>query len=396
MNLDFSDDDLAFREEVRRFLAEDYPADIKEKQDRGISLEKEDIVRWQKLLNDKGWAAVNWPKEYGGTGWTPTQKHIFQEEMAEANAPGIIPFGFSMVGPVIYTFGNEEQKKEHLPKILNSDVWWCQGYSEPGAGSDLAGLSTKAVRDGDDYIVNGTKTWTTLAQYADWIFCLVRTDPDAKKQEGISFLLIDMKTPGITVRPIITIEGGHEVNEVHFEDVRVPVSNRIGEENKGWTYAKSLLAHERTGIAGVGWCKQKLHRLKEISRTTQVNGGLLMDDPAFATKIASAEIDLAALEYTVLRTVSAESAGKGPGPESSILKIVGTEVQQLLTELLFEASGYYGVPDLGEPAMGDNDPVGPDFGLNPGRLYLNHRKATIYGGTNEIQKNIIAKAVLGV
>jgi alkylation response protein AidB-like acyl-CoA dehydrogenase len=306
-----------------------------------------------------------------------------------------------MVGPVIYTFGNEAQKKRFLPRILSGDDWWCQGYSEPGSGSDLASLRTKAEKsaDGGHYIVNGMKTWTTLAQHADWIFCLVRTDPNAPKpQMGISFLLIDMTSPGVSVRPIITIDGGHEVNEVFLDNVQVPVENLIGKENEGWTYAKFLLGHERSGIAGVARSKKAIERLKEIARGEYIDGNPLIDDPDFARKIAEVEIELTALEYTELRTLASEQAGKGPGPESSVLKIRGTEIQQRITELVVEAVGYYSYPfPEGQQPEGSNlPPVGPDYAEHVAPVYFNMRKASIYGGSNEIQRNIIAKMILGL
>jgi len=404
MNLDFSPEDLAFREEVRAFIAENYPENLRGKQDEGEELAKEDFLSWHRTLAKKGWVAPAWPAEYGGPGWTSTQRYIWSEELARADAIPILPFGINMVGPVIYTFGTPEQKAEFLPKTLNGDIWWCQGYSEPGAGSDLASLKTKAERitgdDGKDYyLVNGQKTWTTLAQHADWIFCLVRTDPVAKIQEGISFLLIDMKTPGITVRPIITLGGEHEVNEVWLENVKVPVENRIHEENKGWTCAKFLLAHERSGIAGVARSKRGIERIRDMARTELGDDGEpLIRDAMFKRKVAELEIDLTALEYTELRTLAAESAGKGPGPESSLLKIKGTEIQQRVTELALEAAGHYGAPYFrGFPADGDNmHPIGPDHAHRTAPSYFNMRKTSIYGGSNEIQRNIIAKMVLGL
>lgn len=315
------------------------------------------------------------------------------EEMAAADTVPILPFGINMVGPVIYTFGTPEQKARWLPPTLAGDIWWCQGYSEPGAGSDLASLKTRAVRgtdaDGDHYIVNGQKTWTTLAQFADWGFFLVRTDPDAKQQAGISFLLIDMKSPGITVRPIITLDGSHEVNEVWLEDVRVPVENRIFKENEGWTCAKFLLAHERTGIAGVARAKRGLEKLRKVA----ANEGVL-DDPVFEAELADLEIDLLALEYSELRTLARESAGKGPGPESSLLKIKGTEIQQRLTEMTVQALGSYALPDA--RGLGNVGPVGPDYAGRAAPTYFNMRKVSIFGGSNEIQRNIIAKMVLGL
>ena len=399
MNVEFSAEELAFQEEVRQFLSEKLPADIAEKTKKELHYCKEDFVRWQQILAEKGWAAVNWPVEYGGTGWTPTQKYIWSNECAKAGAPGVIPFGMNMVAPVIYSFGNEEQKQRFLPDILNSNVWWCQGYSEPNSGSDLASLKTTAVREGDEYVVNGTKTWTTLGQHADWIFCLVRTGgSDAKNQEAISFLLIDMKTPGIKVSPIYLLDETREVNEIHFDNVRVPVENLIGEEGKGWTYAKVLLTHERTGIAGVAKSKESLAQVKKLASETNHFGRPLMEDPAFAQKVADIEIDLLALEYTDLRTLAAVSTGKAPGPESSILKIKGTEIAQLIDELKMEIAGYYAVPFVKDQfEYGFEGPmVGPGSAANSAPSYFNHRKSTIYGGSNEIQKNIICKAVLGL
>jgi len=397
MDLSFSAADLAFRDEVRAFIAENYPADIKARFDAGVEPLKEDFVRWQKILHAKGWVAPAWPKEYGGTGWTSTQRYIFQEELGAANTPGIIPFGLAMVGPVIYTFATEAQKQRFLPRILSSDDWWCQGYSEPGSGSDLASLKTKAVRQGDKYIVNGSKTWTTMAQFADWIFCLVRTDSTVKQQEGISFLLIDMKSPGITVRPIITMDGGHEVNEVFLDNVEVPVENLIGQEGQGWTYAKFLLGHERSGIAAVSRSKKGIARLRAIAKAETIDGQPLIEDDSFLRKVNELEIDLTALEYTELRTLARESQGKGPGPESSILKIKGTEIQQAITELAVEAAGYYAMPFNRRAMDGANEPtVGPSYAAFVAPSYFNMRKTSIYGGSNEIQKNIIAKMVLGL
>ena len=404
MNLDFSPEDLAFRDEVRAFVAENYPEHLRAKSDEGEELSKEDFLSWHKVLAKKGWVAPSWPKEWGGCGWTSTQKYLFGEEMARADAIPILPFGVAMVAPVIYTFGTQAQKERYLPKIYNGEEWWCQGYSEPGAGSDLASLKTKAERiTGDDgkeyYIVNGQKTWTTLAQHADWGFFLVRTDMNAKIQEGISFLLIDMKTPGITVRPIITVDGGHEVNEVWLENVKVPVENRVFEENKGWTCAKFLLAHERSGIAGVARSKRGVERIRQMAGTELGDDGdSLIKDADFKRKVAELEIDLTALEFTELRVLASESAGKGPGPESSLLKIKGTEIQQRLTELALEAAGHYGAPYFrGFPNDGDNaHPIGPDHAHRTAPNYFNTRKTSIYGGSNEIQRNIIAKMVLGL
>ena len=396
MDMSFTPEEMAFRDEVRTFIADNYPKDLKSKRTRG-EMTKEDILTWHRILYKKGWVVPHWPVEYGGTGWSITQRFIWNEENAHAETQALLPFGLSMVGPVIFNYGNEEQKKRFLPGILSADDWWCQGYSEPGAGSDLASLRTKAVLDGDHYVVNGSKTWTTLAQYADWMFCLVRTNADVKAQEGISFLLIDMKTPGITVRPIITMDGSHEVNEVFLEDVRVPVENRIGEENKGWTYAKFLLGNERSGIAGVARSKKAIERLKSIANAELMDGQPLMKTDEFARKVAELEIDLSALEVTELRTLAAESKGKGPGPEASILKIKGTEIQQRITELAVEAVGNYAAVEMPMGEMAGNDFIaGPAYSNGAAQNYFNMRKTSIYGGSNEIQHNIIAKMVLGL
>ena len=395
MDMRFSPEELAFRDEVREFIANNYPQELRGAR-RG-EMSKEDILKWHRVLYKKGWVVPHWPVEYGGTGWTITQRYIWNEENARAETTPLLPFGLSMVGPVIYTFGNEEQKKRFLPGILSADDWWCQGYSEPGSGSDLASLRTKAVREGDHYIVNGSKTWTTLAQHADWMFCLVRTDPNAKQQEGISFLLIDMKTPGITVRPIITMDGSHEVNEVFLEDVKVPAENLIGEENKGWTYAKFLLGNERSGIAGVARSKKAIERLKKIANAELVDGTPLMKTDEFSRKVAEVEIDLSALEVTELRTLAAESRGRGPGPEASILKIKGTEIQQRITELAVEAVGNYALVEAPRLEVTGNEFVpGPEGSQGLAQDYFNMRKTSIYGGSNEIQHNIIAKMVLGL
>ena len=396
MDLTFSKEDLDFQAEVRDFLTSEYPLAIKEKQYKRLPLEKEDIISWQKILASKGWFAINWPKEYGGAGLTPTQIYILQTELAGANTPILIPFGVNMCGPVIYTFGTEEQKKKFLPGILNSDTWWCQGYSEPGSGSDLASLQTKAELKGDNYLVNGTKTWTTLAQHADWVFCLVRTETTDIKQEGISFLLIDMKSKGIEVKPIITIDGAHEVNMIYFDDVEVPANNLIGEEGEGWNIAKFLLMHERTGIAGIAALKRELKRLKEISSDLIVGEASLLDDANFRNKIEAAEIELTATEFTELRTLSQISSGGAPGPESSILKIKGTELQQSISELFIEMLGYYAHPFLTEAELGSNASIGPDYAGSAMPHYLNFRKVSIYGGSNEIQRNVISKAILGL
>src|SRR4051794_30729664 len=395
MDLSFSPEEEAFREDVRAFIRDNLPASLKGKVRRGDLESRDDYLTWHKILYRQGWVAPAWPKQYGGPGWNVTQRYIFNEECAAAETPMVLPFGVAMCGPVIYTFGNETQKAKFLPRILSGEDWWCQGYSEPGAGSDLASLKTRAVREGDDYIVNGQKTWTTLAQFADWIFCLVRTDSNVKQQEGITFLLIDMKTPGITVKPIIVLDGAREVNEVFFDNVKVPVENRIGEENKGWTYAKFLLVHERSGIAGVARSKKAIERLKQIAEAEMVDGKPLVKTDEFARKIAETEIDLSALEFTELRTLAKEAKGQMAGPESSILKIKGTEIQQRITELTLEAIGYYAYPDA--RSFGDNEYApGPDYAVGQSGHYFNMRKASIYGGSNEIQRGIIAKAVLGL
>jgi alkylation response protein AidB-like acyl-CoA dehydrogenase len=398
MDLNFSAEEIAFRQEVRAFVERSLPADIRNKVNNGLILESGDYVRWQRSLHAQGWGGPAWPAEFGGPGWTAVQQYIFEEECAAAGAPRAIPFGLKMVAPVIMAFGSPAQQQRFLPKILGAEEWWCQGYSEPGAGSDLASLKTRAVRSGDHYVVNGQKTWTTLGQYADWIFCLVRTDTEVKPQRGISFLLIDMKTPGITVRPIITMDGAHEVNEVWFEDVQVPLENLVGEENQGWTYAKFLLGHERTNIAGIGIAKRELARLKRIASHETSGGKPLLKSPLFAARVAQIEIDLTALEITNLRVLSAEAQRKAPGPEASILKIKGTEIQQSITELLVQAVGQYALP-LRREAMAagyHGEMVGPDYATALSANYLNMRKLSIYGGSNEIQKNIIAQMILGL
>ena len=396
MDLHYTAEEMAFRDTVRAFLDTHLPADLQRKVRQHLRLNRDDYVRWHKIVAQQGWAAPAWPVEYGGTGWTSVQRHIWEDECARAATPPILPFGVNMVAPVIMAFASAEQKAYYLPRILNCDDWWCQGYSEPGAGSDLASLKTTAERDGDHYIVNGQKTWTTLGQHADMIFCLVRTDSTVRKQEGISFLLIDMKTPGIIVRPIIMLDEEHEVNEVFFDNVRVPVSNLVGQENKGWTYAKYLLGHERTGIAAVGRSKRELTFLKQLAMQQTKRGAPLLHDPAFAAKVATLEIELMALEMTVLRVISEE--GKGPGPQASMLKVRGSELQQQLTELMLEAIGPQALPfdpaflDGGAPHSGGGD----DLAAPLAAYYFNYRKTSIYGGSNEIQKNIITQMILGL
>jgi hypothetical protein len=388
----FAPEDLAFRDEVRAFFAEAYDEDLRARFNHPTEYPKA-IIDWQRRLYDKGWIAPNWPKQYGGAEWTPTQNFIYETERAAAGVRDVIPFGLKMVGPVIYTFGNDEQKERFLPRILRSEDWWCQGYSEPGAGSDLAALKTRAVRDGDDYIVTGAKIWTTYAQHSDWIFCLVRTSTEGKKQQGISFLLIDMHSEGIKVNPITTIDNHHSLNEVEFNNVRVPVANLIGEENKGWTYAKALLAHERTSIAGVADSKRALAELRRFAEQ-EVNGGVcLFDDPLFRKRYSDIEIELMALEFTDLRVLASVAAGGAPGAESSLLKIKGTEIQQQIQGLRMDVAAYYqGVL----PNELDPDTLGHSFGSAARQAYMYGRAATIYGGSNEVQKNIIAKAVLGL
>jgi pimeloyl-CoA dehydrogenase large subunit len=400
MDLRFTQDEIAFRDDVRAFMKQKLPAAIRAKMIEGRRLSRDDLVEWQRVLNAKGWGVPNWPQEWGGAGWGPVKTYIFRDEMQQAPAPEPLPFGVNMLGPVLIAFGDDAQKKKFLPRIANLDDWWCQGFSEPGAGSDLASLKTSAKRANGHYVVNGQKTWTTLAQYADWIFCLVRTDPAAKKrQEGISFLLIDMKSPGITVRPIQTIDGGREVNEVFFDDVKVPAENLVGQENKGWDYAKFLLGNERTGIARVGASKARIRRLKELAALEQSGGKPLIADERFRAKIAAVEVELKALEMTELRVVAERTRSNKPDPASSILKIKGSEIQQIITELLLEVVGPYALPQ--QTAHDENErwnepPVGPDWGGPLAAQYFNTRKTTIYGGSNEIQKNIIAKAILGL
>ncbi len=396
MDLNYSARDEAFRAEVRTFLAANLPPDLQNKVRKHLRLKREDYVRWHKIVAKQGWAAPAWPTEFGGPGWDATQRHIWEEECAIAGTPPILPFGVNMVAPVIMAFGSPEQKAYYLPRILDCTDWWCQGYSEPGSGSDLASLKTSAVREGDYYIVNGQKTWTTLGQHADMIFCLVRTDQHVRKQEGISFLLIDMKTPGITVRPIIMLDEDHEVNEVFFDNVRVPVANLVGKENKGWTYAKYLLGHERTGIAAVGRSKRELLFLKKIASQQQKNGKPLLEDPLFAVRVANLEIELMALEVTVLRTIAQEA--QGPGPQASVLKVRGSEIQQMLTELMVEALGPQALPFDPAYLNGEREHAlaGDDDAAPLAAYYFNFRKTSIYGGSNEIQKNIITQMILGL
>ena len=398
MNLNYTDQDINFRREVKSFIKDNLSSSVQKRISNGGSYTKEETVKWQKALYENNWFAYNWPKSYGGCDWTPMQKYIFDQETALSNTPQIIPFGVTMVGPVLIEYGTQEQKKKFLPKILNSDHWWCQGYSEPGAGSDLASLKTKAVCKGNNYIINGTKTWTTLAQYADWMFCLVRTENTKKPQEGISFILIDMKSKGITVDPIITLDNSHEVNTVYLEDVVVPKENLIYEENKGWTVAKYLLSHERTSIAQVARSKSAIKKLKNIASHETRKNKPLIQSPRFRDKLTELEMDLHALEYTELRIISEEVKGKAPGPEASFLKIRGSELQQKISELTLEAVGAFGLINSTSFSTNNTNEYfpGPEYANNVGPEFLNLRKTTIYGGSNEIQKNILTKMVLGL
>ncbi|PXX68907.1 alkylation response protein AidB-like acyl-CoA dehydrogenase [Nocardia tenerifensis] len=390
MKMSLSPDEVAFRDELRQIYRTEIPADIRERFKYGQELSRDDIVRSHKALNDHGLAVPNWPVEWGGKDWTPMQRHIWQDEMQLASVPDPLTFNAQMVGPVIAHFGSQELKERFLPPTAALDIWWCQGFSEPDAGSDLASLRTTAVRDGDSYIVNGQKIWTTLAQYADWIFCLVRTDPSAaKKQAGISFLLFDVKSPGVTIRPIKLIDGGYEVNEVFFENVRVPADQLVGEENMGWTYAKFLLGNERTGITGVGRTKVKLGIAKEYAAKTKSGEGTLLSDPLFAARIAELENELLALELTQLRVVSNSADGK-PNPASSVLKLRGSELQQAATELLVDIAGPDALP------VGADEIASPAWAQRSGPGYLNYRKTTIYGGSSEVQRTIIASTILGL
>jgi pimeloyl-CoA dehydrogenase large subunit len=398
MDLNFTPDELAFRDEARRFFRTAIPEAIRAKVAEGEGLTRDDMITSQRILNQHGWATPNWPVEWGGKAWSPVRVYLYQDEMQQANVPSPIAFNVSMVGPVIAQFASQELKQRFLPRTASADIFWCQGFSEPGSGSDLASLRTRAERKGDKYIVNGQKIWTTLAQYADWIFCLVRTDTAAKQQEGISFLLIDMKTPGITTRPIITIDGGREVNEVFFDNVEVPAENLVGQENKGWDYAKFLLGNERTGIARVGASKAKVARIKELAALERSGDVPLIDDPKFREKLAAVEIELKALEMTQLRVVADErKMEKGrQNPASSILKLKGSVIQQQLTELAMEVVGPYAMPYQRDFDGRNEEIVGPDYATEMAPMYFNYRKVSIYGGSNEIQRNIIAKAILGL
>jgi len=396
MNLTWTPQERQFRERVRAFAADKLPEDIRAKVLRHQRLERDDYVRWHNVLADQGWGAPNWPVEHGGTGWNALQRLIFEVECFKAGAPRLLPFGLSMIGPVLMKYGSAQQQARFLPRMIRVEDWWCQGYSEPGSGSDLASLKTRAVRDGDEYVVNGQKTWTTLAQYADWMFCLVRTDPEARAQRGISMLLIDMHSPGVTVRPIRTLDGGHDVNEVWLENVRVPAANLVGEENQGWTYAKYLLGHERTGIAGLGHCHRELGILKDMAARAQTRGKLLLQDSRMRDRISRIEVDIMALEMLLLR-VAASNDGT-PGPEASVLKIRGSEIQQDLAMLQMEVAGPDAWPYDPDWLVAGNDfhGPGPEMAAAAGAGYADMRKTSIYGGTTEVQKGIIARLVLGV
>ncbi|MCA1783117.1 MAG: acyl-CoA dehydrogenase family protein [Dermatophilaceae bacterium] len=399
MQRSLSAEDAQFQAKMREFMTTQVPQELRDKVSAGVELTKDEIVLGQRILNEGGYAVPHWPVEWGGRDWTPRQLHIWQTEMQDAGVPALLPFNVSMVGPVIATFGNDEQKKRFLPPTANLDIWWCQGFSEPDAGSDLASLRTVAVRDGDEFVVNGQKTWTTMAQHADWIFCLVRTDSNVKKQAGISFLLIDMTTAGIEVRPIQLLDGGHEVNEVFFTDVRVPAENLVGEENKGWDYAKFLLGNERSGIAPVGGIKRHLAQIKTYAAgISTADGGALLGDPLVAARIAELEAELMALEVTVLRVAGSSHDGK-PDPASSILKIRATQLQQEVLEFAVDVAGPMSLVWLIEDdALGEveDDAVIPGWARRSTPAYLNFRKASIYGGSNEVQRSIIAGSVLGL
>ena len=394
MDLEFTAEEMAFRDEVRAFFRGALPDDLRRKMINREHLDKKDTVRWQRILNARGWAVPNWPVAHGGQAWTPAQRYIFQEEMALAHAPEGSPFNVNMIGPVLCRFGTDEQKARFLAATANLDVWWCQGFSEPGAGSDLASLKTSAVRDGDHYVLNGQKIWTTQAQHADWMFGLFRTDNSGRKQEGITFLLLDMNSPGITVRPIETIDGGHDANEVFFDDVRVPVANVVGQEGKGWDVAKHLLGSERSGIARIGLSKERLSQLRSLERRLASDGTLTPAEQArLGYKLAEVEVELRALELTQLRVVSADAHGGGAHAAASILKVKGTEMQQRMTELVLELAGPAGL------ATADHDPRNdPEDGWIEAAapFYFTMRKVSIFGGSNEVQKNIIAKTMLGL
>jgi alkylation response protein AidB-like acyl-CoA dehydrogenase len=393
MDLNYSPEEIAFRDEVRAWIREHLPDEVREKVLNYRELSRDELLGWHRTLAARGWVAPGWPKEWGGTDWTMVQRYIFEEECGAAGAPPVVPFGVRMCAPVLLRFGTPEQKQRFLPRMYRGDDFWCQGYSEPGSGSDLASLKTRAVRDGDHYVVTGQKIWTTLAHHADWIFCLVRTDPGReKRQEGISFLLIDMRSPGITVRPITLMDGGHEVNEVFFDDVRVPVENLVHEEGKGWTVAKFLLGYERMGTGNIAVSKRELARVKTLAAEARVDGGTLLDDPRFRDRLTRVEVELMALEITNLRFLDQLRGGRPPGAEVSLLKIKGTEIQQAITELMMQTAGPLAIAFRPVDANAAFD----RFTASLAPRYMNVRKATIYAGSNEIQRNIIAKATLGL
>lgn len=398
MDLNLSPENEAFRQEVGDFVRANLAGDIRDKMKQGLLPSKQDFERWNAELHAKGWAAPAWPVEHGGTGWDTVKIYIFEEELTANHAPPNSGFGTGLVAPVLIAFGSDEQKARYLPRILSCEDWWCQGYSEPNAGSDLAALSCRAIREGDEYVVNGTKMWTTEAHWADMIFCLVRTSTEGKKQAGISFLLMDMTTPGITVRPVITIEGAHEVNQVFFDDVRVPAENLVGKENEGWTYAKVLLSHERLMVAGVPRAKHLMARLKKIAAAEQSGGRPLIEDRRFREKLAGLEIDLMTLDYSTQRFVAAAHAGDEPGTEVSFLKIRGSEMGQNILEMILEATAYYAMPYTPEAdILGSNEPpIGPEYAALAAPQFFNERKISIFSGSNEIQRNIMSKFMLGL
>ncbi|MEM7569389.1 MAG: acyl-CoA dehydrogenase family protein [Pseudomonadota bacterium] len=403
MDLDFSADEIAFHDEVRIWLAANLPEHLKTAMANtpSVFVEHDIMLEWQRILNDKGWLAYFWPAEYGGTGWTPTQRYIFEKELALAGAPGLVVLGLKLVAPVIYTYGTPEQKATFLPKILNGDHYWCQGYSEPGSGSDLASLKTKAVRDGDDYIVNGTKIWTTHAHFSNWMFCLVKTDTECKPQRGISFLLIDMDQPGIDVKPIITMGGDHEVNQVFLDDVRVPVENRVGEEGQGWEIAKFLLENERGGSCHSPALLADLEKLRfqASQQPAGYNDTMVSQDGNFREEIARIELDAQALEMSELRILAELAQGRRPGPQTSMIKTIASELRQRIDHLRVETCGYDGMQlEYSRPLYGNARPIpiGPEDAQIAMPAYLNGRAWSIFGGTSEVQRTIIAKTVLGL
>ena len=395
MDIALGKEDLAFAERMRSFFRSEIPAEIRAKGERGEDLAREDFVTTQRILNANGLAVPHWPAEWGGQDWTALQRHIWAEEMALAHVPAPLAFNAAMVGPVIATFGSQQLKERFLPPTANLDIWWCQGFSEPNAGSDLASLTTRAVRDGDTYVINGQKTWTTLAQWADWIFCLVRTNPDVKQQLGISFVLVDMKTPGVTVRPIRLIDGGYEVNEVFFDDVRIPADQLVGEENKGWDYAKFLLGNERTGVAGTGIIKARIARLKKVAAETTSRGRPLLEDPLFRARLTRLEVETTALTMSVMRVLANEAKHPGkPDPLSSVLKLRGSELQQDATELLVDVLGPAALGYRETAKVSEGFAALPDGAVDAMPTYFNWRKASIYSGSSEVQRSIIARAIL--